>query len=82
MWQHNVPFLTEDSDLWDYPPRTKKRRKRIRRLTLARAIIEARKAGVFQGRVTVDGVTLEFGSSVPTENDANPWDEVLSHATH
>jgi len=34
-------FLTEDSDLWSYPPRTRKKKRRIRKPTLARAVIEA-----------------------------------------
>jgi hypothetical protein len=83
-----LPFLSEDSDLWEsrwtpygYAPLTRKRRNR-KKVTLAGAIKEAQKAGVVQGRVTVGGVSVEFGKADFSAETRNPWDEVLSDATH
>jgi hypothetical protein len=75
-----IPYLDESTDLEEYPPTgRRKRRKRIRKLTLAQAIKQARNAGIDAGVISVDGVTLEFGSKshdgikLP---DKNEWDAV------
>lgn len=60
--------------------------KRKRRPTLASARKQAEKAGlnVTGALVTADGVKLEFGGSNSSSQSltANPWDEVLTDATH
>jgi hypothetical protein len=75
-------FIPEDSDLWEFrptefglaPPKGHKRRKRNRRLTLARAIVEARKTGVVVRTITIDGATLTFGNQTDvTDNTLDDW---------
>jgi hypothetical protein len=72
--QNNEPFPPEEIEAWDFRPR-KRSKKRIRRLTLSRAIIEARKAGITAGVLTIDNVRLEFGQSAPSD-ETNEWDTV------
>jgi hypothetical protein len=57
--------------------------KRQRKATLARALREAKKAGVsVQGATVEDGrVTLTFGEAA-TGDKINPWDTVLTHAAN
>ena len=74
---YNFPFISEDSDLWEYQvtpwglrPKTRKRpKKRTRHPTLASAITQARKAGVAVtgATVTAGGVALEFGSKTTAQ---------------
>ena len=75
----------------DYPPeelepwevKTRKRRQRIRKPTLASALKQARQAGMLPtgATVTADGVALEFGNANAKSADAsataNEWDSVL-----
>jgi hypothetical protein len=82
-------FMSEDSDLLEWrptkfglAPKTRKRQRRIHKVTPASEIKKLQKAGVMQGRVTVNGVTVEFGHQISNENFTNSWDEVLSNVTH
>lgn len=64
------------------------RNRRARKPTLAAALKQAAKAGAkVSGAVIEDGkVTLNFGEQgtddMKPSGDANPWDEVLSHAAN
>ena len=53
-------YPVEETEPWQI--KTRKRHKRIRKMTLAQAIRQARKAGVDAGVISVGGVTLEFRS--------------------
>ena len=75
------PWATYDPS----PPIVRRTPKRVRnhKLTLARVIGQARKAGidVTGATVTKDGVSLEFGKRAITgpakvEDDSNEWDVV------
>jgi hypothetical protein len=73
-------FVIENFDRDDWPP-TRRRRKR-RRLSLARAMREGRKAGV---DVTVDAdgtITLRFGetAAASTGNELDEW--MAKHHAH
>ena len=64
------------------PPRLRRRRN-PRKMTLARALREARKAGVNVAGATLepDGrLSLQFGEAVPIEAD-NPWLAELDKGT-
>jgi hypothetical protein len=63
----------EPWDVTTTPPKPKSTRKR--RMTLARAMKQADRAGVKVGSVVMkpDGVTLELGEA---SNQPNPWDSV------
>jgi hypothetical protein len=70
--------VREPWDIETYPPK----KKRKRQMTLARAMRQAREAGLAVSAVTVnaDGsVTLLFGEAAPQSNGAtgSEWDEVL-----
>jgi hypothetical protein len=54
-------------------PKAWTRKRRRRQQTLASAIKEARKAGVTQARITVDGATVEFGEQ-RNAPESNEWD--------
>jgi hypothetical protein len=64
---------------WDV--KTRKRRK-PRMPSITAAIRQARKAGLIAGTVTVDGVTLTFGTAAPTQANSNEWDAELIHGKH
>lgn len=77
-------FIPDDPrERWEietFPPKQKRTRKR--RMTLARAMRQAREAGVAVSGATVnaDGsVTLTFGEAVSQSKNAasSEWDEVL-----
>ena len=78
------------AELTARPPRKRTRRARKRRLTLAAALDQARKAGHTVARyeeepdgkiVVIPGKLGEQGTDdVKPNGNANPWDEVLSHA--
>jgi hypothetical protein len=62
---------------WEIVTRTPKpKQTRKRKVTLARALQEANKAGVSVSSATVkpDGVVLELGETAPDQ--PNPWDSV------
>ena len=65
--------------------RTAKPARRKRKVSLANALRQAKKAGqaVAGAPVTADGVTLTFGQPGATKpTDENPWDQVLDHERH
>jgi hypothetical protein len=76
------PYPPEELEPWDFVP-DKKRRKRIRKPTLASALKAADKAGKAVAGATIkpDGsVALEFGNAdapICQAHNANPWDRVL-----
>jgi hypothetical protein len=88
----NIPFLSEDTDLQEFEwtefgfaPKTRKRRKkRVRKPSLAQAIKEVRKVGVAISSATITadgGVSLEFGerrNTTTNENDLDSW--ITKHA--
>jgi hypothetical protein len=68
----NVPFFGEDSDLHGYGQKLRKRRKRVRRMTLASVIAQARKIGVAVVTVSADGsYTLDFNSETATTSNGH-----------
>jgi hypothetical protein len=66
---------------WDVKTHKRQRRK-PRKPSLAAAIRQARKAGLTTGTVTVDGVTLTFGTAESTQANSNEWDEELIRGKH
>ena len=77
----------DDSDLRDFPPsppKTKRRKPQAtpKSVTLTQAIVQARKAGVNAGVITLNGVTLEFGERTNTTNgnDLDSW--IAKHHAH
>jgi hypothetical protein len=92
-WQAFIRFSKygfipkDDREPWDIitRPRPAKRMHK-RRVTLARAMRQASKAGVAVNGATVnvDGsVTLMFGETANGSGEnGNPWDEVLTHGGH
>jgi hypothetical protein len=70
------PYPADDREPWDIvTTRPKPRKTRKRRMTLARALKQADKAGVAVSSAVVktDGVVLELGE---TSTQPNPWDKV------
>jgi hypothetical protein len=71
------PYPDDDREPWDVvtTPRPKIK-SRERQMTLARAMKQAKRAGVAVQSVTVksDGVELQLGDATPDQ--ANPWDSV------
>lgn len=79
---HSIPDH-EQGEIETYPPKPKRVRKR--RMTLSRAMQQAKVAGIAVGGATlsVDGsVTLTFGASPDADKSEkiNPWDKVLKRA--
>ena len=71
------PYPDDDREPWDVvtTPRPKIK-SRKRRMTLARAMKQAKRAGlsVSEATVTSNGITLQLGEATPDQ--ANPWDAV------
>jgi hypothetical protein len=59
--------------MFDSPREAAAKPRRPRRPTLARAIAEARKAGVALARVEINGVVFVLGEPEPTADPVNPW---------
>jgi hypothetical protein len=71
------PYPADDREPWDIvTTKPKKKQTRKRKMTLARALKQATKAGVAVSNVVVkpDGVELQLGETSNTQ--PNPWDKV------
>lgn len=76
------PYPDDDREPWDIiTTRPKPKQTRKRRMTLARALRQADKAGVSVSNVVVkpEGVELQLGETPPSNghDQVNEWDEVL-----
>jgi hypothetical protein len=73
-------FVMENFEPFDWPPPTRRRKRRG--LSLARAIRQARKAGV-DVTVAPDGtITLRFGEQTTTSTTANELDQWMAKHAH
>ena len=78
-----IPSCYSESELLEpWEVKTRKRRTRNRKATLASVAKQADKAGIEVARYEVDGIVLVVGKAVMTETTENPWDEVLTSGRH